>query len=470
MSGRPDGPPSLAPALAPPLALVVPALPPPPDPAITRSLTPRRLLPHLIPPSARTAVVHCWAFLSCLRVAPAFGPEAEPHLQQGTSWVELFCAFHALGGTLVEPGVPATCPREGLRLALRRFKRTLLMVVSLTLSTDERLFFRPSKSRLCRLKVIGFSNHVSCITGVAFFNERLRCHVLFGLLALRMAVNNKIKQSLNQGHLHLKPCKISYRGVPAWLKLGSLSTEVPAIAGLACASGITMFSWRRTSMLWLSCDKCGIRTDVQHTTLFLRGKWATLKCRYCGSSSSARRWCCECGLPWHGCRVHAKSGFACRTRPRRPAHTPSSISKRDHGPSNSRPIPSLLVLPHIFHESKCTSTATSSTSAGNGVASGPSNSRPHTNIPAPVRRPPMRLFSDPGPRARTVSLRGPSTRGRKRPSSPSHASDLEAATRLRDARKNPVPPESSRVSSSRRENNQGDATPPPGLYLYRDPG
>ena len=104
------------------------------------------------------------------------------------------------------------------------------------------------------------------------------------------------------------------------------------------------------------------------------------------------------------------------------------------------------------------------------VASGPSNSRPHTNILAPVRRPPKRLFSDPGPRARTVSLRGPSTRGRKRPSSPSHASDLEAATRLRDARQNPVPPESSQVSSSRRENNQGDATPPPGLYLYRDPG
>ncbi len=190
---------------------------------------------------------------------------------------------------MIEPGTPASSPREGLRLALRRFKRTLLMVASISLSTDERVFFLPSKSQLCRLKVIGFSNHVSCISGVAFLNDQLRCHVLHGLLALRMAVTNKVKHSLELGHLHLKPCKISYRGVPAWLKLGLLSSEIPAVAGLACASGITMFSWRRTSMLWLSCDKCGIRTDVQHTTLFLKGKWATLKRRYCGSSSSARR-------------------------------------------------------------------------------------------------------------------------------------------------------------------------------------
>ncbi len=84
--------------------------------------------------------MHCWAFLACLRVAPAFGTEAEPHLQQGTSWVELFCAFHALGGTLVEPGVSDAAPREGLRLALRRFKRTLLMVANISLSTDERVF------------------------------------------------------------------------------------------------------------------------------------------------------------------------------------------------------------------------------------------------------------------------------------------------------------------------------------------
>ena len=159
--------------------------------------------------------------------------------------------------------------------------------------------------RLCRLKDIGFSNHVSCINGVACFNDRLRCHVLYGLLALRMAVTNKVKQSLNQGHLHIKPRKISYRGVPAWLKLGLLSSEVPALANLACTSGITMFSWRRTCMLWLSCGQCSIRTDVQHTTLFLRGKWAALKCGYCGTSSSARRWSCVCGVPWHGCHIHA---------------------------------------------------------------------------------------------------------------------------------------------------------------------
>ena len=445
--------------------------PPPPDPAVSRPLTPRRLLPHLIPSSAHTAVVHCWAFLACLRVAPAFGPEAEPHLQQGTSWVELFCAFHALGGTLVEPGVPASSPREGLRLALRRFKRTLLMVVSLSLGTDERVFFRPSKSRLCRLKDIGFSNHVSCINGVACFNDRLRCHVLYGLLALRMAVTNKVKQSLNQGHLHIKPCKISYRGVPAWLKLGLLSSEVPALANLACTSGITMFSWRRTSMLWLSCGQCSIRTDVQHTTLFLRGKWATLKCGCCGTSSSARRWSCVCGVPWHGCHIHAKSGFACRKRPRRPVHSPSSSCKRDPGPSNCRPIPSLHVP--LTTTPMGQPTSTSSTSANNSGFLGPSNCRPNSSLSAPVLSSALlkkrRLAAERQLHTPTASSRTATTRACKRKSPPSHASDLEAVARLRDARSNPVP-EHNQIPPPRRENSRGDATPPCGLHIYRDPG
>ncbi len=393
----------------------------------------------------------------------------------------MFCAFHALGGTLVEPDSPASCPREGLRLALRRFKRTLLMVVSLSLSVDERVFFRPSKSRLCRLKDVGFSNHVSCISGVVGFNDQMRCHVLFGLLSLRMTITKKVKQAVNQDHLHLKPCKLSYRGVPAWLKLGQVSSEIPAVAGLACGAGITMFSWRRTNVLWLACSQCSIRTDVQQTTLFLRGKWATLKCEFCGVGSSTRKWLCVCGLPWHGCHIHAKAGFACRKPPRRSTGAQGNASKRDHGPSNCRPIPSLLALPPaksartvrtLGSASASQAERTPSTRASKRDAAGPSNCRPIPSLPAPVQRPPKRPLGVPaiGSRARNVSSRGASTRGRKRPPPPPHASDLEAVARLRDARLNPVP-ESSQIPALRREKSRGDATPPCGIiYPYRDPG
>ena len=276
---------------------------------------------------------------------------------------------------------------------------------------------------------------------------------------------------MNLGHLYLKPCKISYRGVPAWLKLGLLSSEVPAVAGLACASGITMFSWRRTSMLWLACAQCSIRMDVQHTTLFFRGKWATLKCGFCGSSSSARRWLCVCGLPWHGCHIHAKSGFACRTRPRRPAPTPSSASKRDPGPSNCRPIPSLLTpLPTTQPSQR---TASPSTSANESVVHGPSSRRPNPSSSAPALRFATHkkrcLASDNRMQAPSASLRTATMRACKRKSPPSHASDLEAVTRLRDARLNPVP-QHNQIPSISREKNRRDATHPCGIHYYRDPG
>ena len=241
-----------------------------------------------------------------------------------------------------------------------------------------------------------------------------------------MAVTAKAKQSVKQGFLHIKPCKLSYRGTPAWLKLGTVSSEIPATSVLACSRGVTMFSARRTGAYWLACDKCSIRTDMQYSTLFLKGKWASLKCQYCGYRSSARKWFCTCGLPWHGCCDHAKRGFACRTKPRR-CSTGTSKGEQP-GPSNCRPAPTLPV-------------------------NVPCTRKPHCTLPR-----------------RTVSARGTSLRGRKRALPPSHAPELEAVARLKDARKKPIPVLSSQVPTPRREKKHGDATPPHGIYYYRDPG
>ncbi len=259
----------------------------------------------------------------------------------------------------------------------------------------------------------------------------MRQHLLHGLLALRMGITSRVKQSLDHGALHIKLCKVSYRGVPAWLKLGTLSSDVPAKAALACAPGLTMFSDRRIGEFWLSCSICSIRKEVQHTTLFLRGKWTTLTCRHCGSSHSARLWLCVCGLPWHGCGLHAHRGYTCRTRPRR-ACLNSGASKRDPpGPSNLLPIPSLLAPP-------------------SGSAK-----RPH---PA----------CDSRSQARVACARAAPTRARKRKfcSTQPLASDLEAVARIRDARANPVPAESSHISTHCREKGQGDATPPLALIFF----
>ena len=211
-----------------------------------------------------------------------------------------------------------------------------------------------------------------------------------------------------------------------------LSSDIPAKAALACAPGVTMFSDRRIGEFWLSCSICSIRKEVHRSTLFLRGKWATLKCLHCGSCHSARLWLCVCGLPWHGCGLHACRGFTCRTRPRR-ACLSSGASKRDPpGPSNRQPIPNLLAPPLGMPK------------------------RPHPACDARLQ-------------GRAVSARAAPSRARKRKVSQPHASDLEAVARIRDARSNPVPAESSHISPLSREKNQGDATPP-GTYTYRDAG
>ncbi len=89
-----------------PPSLVVPALPPPPDPGLSRMLAPRKLQPHAVPSSAKTVFLHCWAFLAGLCVAPSFGPSGESHLQQGTSWLELFAPFTRRGALWLNLGAP----------------------------------------------------------------------------------------------------------------------------------------------------------------------------------------------------------------------------------------------------------------------------------------------------------------------------------------------------------------------------
>ena len=140
---------------------------------------------------------------------------------------------------------------------------------------------------------------------------------------------------------------------------------------------------------------------------------------------------CVCGLPWHGCGLHAHRGFTCRTRPRR-ACLNSGASKRDlPEPSNLFPIPSLLA-------------------PLSGLAK-----RPHPTCHSRSQ-------------ARAVCARAAPPRARKRKfcSTRPHASDLEAVARIRDARVNPVPAESSHISTHCREKGQGDATPPLALIFF----
>ena len=68
----------------------------------------------------------------------------------------------------------------------------------------------------------------------------------------------------------------------------------------------------------LQCPRavCQKLREAARSTLVKGVAWTQLKCPCCLRSSSAAKWLCPCGIPWHICKDHRSPGFACGTRPR----------------------------------------------------------------------------------------------------------------------------------------------------------
>ncbi len=379
--GLGPSPHDLSPPLPPPPpASLQPALPPAPLPDLARKMDPRPMPLHALPATQHHNFCQCWAFLKLLVLCPgkytdlsthpqgSMAPampsrslfsaikkrdlewakvaQENPHsgprganLPQGTSWLELFCAFFCLGGSLSTQAGGGAAPKPSLRLQLVLFKRIVLLVSKVALSEGDRRFLVPSKSTMCRLKGMGFCNHVACISGEALFDDQLRTQVTLGLLSLRMSVTLRVKQSLRTGNLWIKPTKVSYRGTPAWERMGRLSSCVPneTHAAVSSESHVQAFS-RLASVFFAVCPRCHAPRDTTRITLMRHGMWVSITCVECSFTASSRKWDCLCGKLWHACPKHAERGFACRTPAKR--HAESIPGKR--GASNLEPVPSLL--------------------------------------------------------------------------------------------------------------------------------
>ena len=64
----------------------------------------------------------------------------------------------------------------------------------------------------------------------------------------------------------------------------------------------------------IKCPECNSDMQVANRTLYHKGKWASIKCQHCDSTRTARRWHCNCSIPWPGCEYHAPTGYACHRR------------------------------------------------------------------------------------------------------------------------------------------------------------
>ena len=73
--------------------------------------------------------------------------------------------------------------------------------------------------------------------------------------------------------------------------------------------------------------------SVQGGFFFARGKWASLFCQQCSSSSTARKWLCACGSVWTSCPLHANMGFHCKRCKRKPVSNTIGPHRKEYAPS-----------------------------------------------------------------------------------------------------------------------------------------
>ena len=151
--------------------------------------------------------------MSQIRVAPAGCASTTPGhpCTQGTSWLELFCAFELMGGRIDENnGDPA--PMLSLRQALMRFIATVKRVVILCCNVGDAAFFTPSKSTALRLSTLGFTNFVPCVNGNFVFPEQVQQQLLPCLVQLKGHLSKAKLQQLNAGSLSVPRAKLPLRG------------------------------------------------------------------------------------------------------------------------------------------------------------------------------------------------------------------------------------------------------------------
>ena len=69
----------------------------------------------------------------------------------------------------------------------------------------------------------------------------------------------------------------------------------------------------KPEMFLVSCHMCAQTKNVANTSLIRNAKWAGIQCSNCSVCRRASKWECECGIPWHQCTIHRKTGMACRS-------------------------------------------------------------------------------------------------------------------------------------------------------------
>ena len=275
--------------------------------------------------------------MSTLRISPISERE------RGTSWLELFAYYEALGGsntdTITCGGNRAT-PRASLKVCLAEFKGQVRRVAATCLTGHQAFFFAPSRIPEARLSSIGFTSFVACISARIHLPADHNKNIVRQLLCLRTRLTQARHSLLEQELLKLPMAKVTYFGIPAWRRMRVLSNELPSIAQRALDKEWPLPMLEDTSIkhFIIHCPTCATSIQAARHTLWSKGKWASIHCSTCAAARTARLWKCPCQVTWPNCAFHAPMGYRCGTRVQSKRKGPPGTSRGPKRPHLKAPI------------------------------------------------------------------------------------------------------------------------------------
>ena len=296
--------------------MICPFMPPGPSAHTARNLLPRWPSKSCVT-SDHSFFMQCWHFLRAIKFAPAGASATTPGhtCTQGTSWVELLCAFELMGGSIDPSSRDDAAPRMSLRNCLLSFVAMCRRVATLCMQTADSCFLKPSKSPSIRLRSLGFTNFVTCIAGNVVFPALVHGQLLACLVQLKGHLSKAKLTQLASGTLSVTPARLPLRGCPAWRRIFKVHPLLPHGNQLFQPPASVVLPSRTVPHdLAFGCPGCGHFKIVSRISLYKGGKWKQLHCMRCYSACTSRLWTCSCNHAWVGCSRHAPLGFACGAR------------------------------------------------------------------------------------------------------------------------------------------------------------
>ena len=251
----------------------------------------------------------------------------------GSSWLEIFARFRAVGGLLTrnELEEDGLLHQLSFKQQLLRFTSNSRRFINMFTMPEHAELFKPARHKGHRLIGYGFQQHLSCISANLCLQPAAATIMHEQLLALSGHYKSWHHIAAAEGRLWITLGKVKMRGQPPWQAIGDPSILPVMVLNTIISQRVLSeedYSDGMTaapSTFLLHCPRCTGQAEFAHRYLTSNGKWSGLKCSVCHVTTRANQWACTCCIAWPTCNLHRSSGFACqRHKRRRHMHAQSS--------------------------------------------------------------------------------------------------------------------------------------------------